>query len=51
MTTGRLKFNPGKMEAFGEAEEYFLYTELKSSQSRSDLDGASGKRNFALCFA
>lgn len=34
---GRLKFNPGKMEDFGEAKEHFLYTELKSAQSSNDL--------------
>ena len=51
MKAGRLKFNPGKMEALGETEEYFCYTELKSSQSRSDLRWYLQIEKFCIIFA
>ena len=37
MKAGRLKFNPSKMKAFGESEEYPFYTKLKFSDNRNNL--------------
>lgn len=50
MKAGRLKFNPGKMKDLGESEEHSFYTELKSSQNRSDLGCCLKKEKICIIF-